>query len=458
MPRHRTNLPIRSRTGLPHHQERGVVIMLVAVVMLFVVGAMAALSIDVVTLYTARSEAQLAADGAALAAARVIANSGATSDPTGAVLLAAQTPASAFAIQVAAGNQVGGTQLTATNVTVTFGNTTPPPYNPTVTVKIQANLPAFFARIWGTTIVTVSASATAEAYNPGVYESGAIPVAPICVKPWLLPNMSPNPGPTNPQIFDPSSGAILDTNLLGWETPAGFGSTRLRTKCSTNNGGTANCLPATSNTPAPWQYYPGTTDPATGSFPAPSSSSVVCPGCVGFNSYQLSIAGCVQTPISCYSSAPPGPAQTINVDTTGTPTDADTSTAVNGLTHATAAGQGDSIDTALTSPPFQFVAGSDNPIPGLAGNVMMVSDSLVTVPVIDTSTWPPATYPQVQIIGFVQLFLNPLGDPTPPSGHIRTEVINMVGCGTLAGTLNPTQTPIIGNGASPVAVRLISPP
>jgi uncharacterized membrane protein len=41
--------------------------MLVAVVMLFVVGAMAALSIDVVTLYTARSEAQLAADGAALA-------------------------------------------------------------------------------------------------------------------------------------------------------------------------------------------------------------------------------------------------------------------------------------------------------------------------------------------------------------------------------------------------------
>jgi len=44
--------------------------MLVAVFMLFVVGAMAALAIDVVTLYTARSEAQLAADGAALAAAR----------------------------------------------------------------------------------------------------------------------------------------------------------------------------------------------------------------------------------------------------------------------------------------------------------------------------------------------------------------------------------------------------
>jgi uncharacterized membrane protein len=43
---------------------------LVSVFMLFVMGAMAALSIDVVTLYTARSEAQLAADGAALAGAR----------------------------------------------------------------------------------------------------------------------------------------------------------------------------------------------------------------------------------------------------------------------------------------------------------------------------------------------------------------------------------------------------
>ncbi|HLM79633.1 MAG TPA: pilus assembly protein TadG-related protein [Terriglobales bacterium] len=44
--------------------------------MLFVIGAMAALSIDEVTLYTARSEAQLAADAAALAGARVLANSG----------------------------------------------------------------------------------------------------------------------------------------------------------------------------------------------------------------------------------------------------------------------------------------------------------------------------------------------------------------------------------------------
>jgi uncharacterized membrane protein len=71
----------RSKNNSVREGERGVVILIVAVVLLFVVGAMAALSIDVVTFYTARSEAQLAADAGALAGARVLANSGMTSDP-----------------------------------------------------------------------------------------------------------------------------------------------------------------------------------------------------------------------------------------------------------------------------------------------------------------------------------------------------------------------------------------
>jgi uncharacterized membrane protein len=44
--------------------------------------AMAALAIDVVTLYVARTEMQRAADGAALAAARAFVDSGVTTDPT----------------------------------------------------------------------------------------------------------------------------------------------------------------------------------------------------------------------------------------------------------------------------------------------------------------------------------------------------------------------------------------
>src|SRR5450759_4240503 len=101
--------------------------MLVAVVMLFVVGAMAALSIDVVTLYTARSEAQLAADGAALAGARVLANSGMTSDPSAdsnGLMANARDLATKVATQVAQQNVVGGRSLVATEVNVTYAGST----------------------------------------------------------------------------------------------------------------------------------------------------------------------------------------------------------------------------------------------------------------------------------------------------------------------------------------------
>src|SRR5208337_1103960 len=112
----------RRKNFAERENEQGIVIVLVAVVMLFVVGAMAALSIDVATIYTARSEAQLAADGAALAAARVLANSGATSDPnslTDSLMANAWTLAQAVALQVAEQNQVGGAKLTAAQITLT---------------------------------------------------------------------------------------------------------------------------------------------------------------------------------------------------------------------------------------------------------------------------------------------------------------------------------------------------
>src|ERR1035438_812712 len=103
---------IRGRNSRGRTNEQGTVIVLVAVFMLFVVGAMAALSIDVTTMYTARSEAQLVADSAALAGARVLANSGATSDTAGTLMTAVtQIPSGIVykvAIQVAQSSMVGG--------------------------------------------------------------------------------------------------------------------------------------------------------------------------------------------------------------------------------------------------------------------------------------------------------------------------------------------------------------
>jgi putative Flp pilus-assembly TadE/G-like protein len=444
---------------LGRNDEQGIVIMLVAVVMLFVVGAMAALSIDVVTLYTARSEAQLVADGAALAGARVLANSGMTSASDSTVGVAAVPLATAVALQVAASNPVGGRNLNPAGVCpggeicVSINELASNfVANPHVTVQVQrSDLPTFFARIWGRTTITVKASATAEAYNPsnvpGTSVNPKLPVAPMCVKPWLLPNMDPSGGTT---IFSPTTGAITNPALLGWASPSGGGggpTGRLRTACT-------NCTQ--DSAPTAWRYYPGTTDPA-GDFPAPSASSVVCPGCTGFTNYQLSIAGCVQRPISCNS--------TVSIDATpylsrDTP---ETRDAVNGLTHSTG-NDGDSVDTSPAPPPtgsasFQFLAGEDNPVvlSGAlsAGTDIMVSDSLVTVPVINvdsTTTLPLVGFPSVQIIGFVQLFLNPTGAKAA-TGLIRTRIINLVGCG-----ITITGQPILGNGASPVAVRLISPP
>src|ERR1700676_4304673 len=60
----------------PHEQGQTIILVAISLVSLL---AMAALAIDIVTLYVARSEIQRAADAAALAAAKAIADSGVTS-------------------------------------------------------------------------------------------------------------------------------------------------------------------------------------------------------------------------------------------------------------------------------------------------------------------------------------------------------------------------------------------
>ena len=405
--------------------------------MLFVIGAMAALSIDVVTIYTARSEAQLAADAAALAGARVLANSGATSDTSGLSMANAWDRAKQVALQVAEQNKVGGMNLSAADITLPAspgGSNT----NPTVKVTVQKNnLPTFFARIWGTRQVTVGATATAEAYNAsgaGAAVGTAAPpptIALTCVKPWLLPNMDPRDASGGTTIFDPTTGALTDSpsTLLG-HTTAGPPS-RLQARCS-------DCSVTPVPSPSPWQYYPG--DPTT-TFPPPTQALPSCTPALT-TAYQKSIAGCIETPIACNSNA--------NFDTANYPSrNAETRDPVNCLTHAIN-NKGDEVDPASTTPPFQFLAGDDNPVVGAAGNDVILSDSLVTVPVFNSTKGTAPSNP-VTIIGFVQLFLSFRGRASPANGFVRTEVINVVGCGTAA-----TGQPILGNGSSPVAVRLIS--
>ena len=55
----------------------------------------------------------------------------------------------------------------------------------------------------------------------------------------------------------------------------------------------------------------------------------------------------------------------------------------------TSPGDSDSIDPATRRPPLQFVAGNQNPIASAVGKDVMVSDSLVTIPVINN---PPPNH------------------------------------------------------------------
>ena len=435
-----------------HNGQRGIVILLVAVVLLFVVGAMAALSIDVATFYTVRSEAQLAADSAALAGARVLANSGLTSTSL-IPPAAAEALAISVADQVAQSNIVGGRALIPANgeVVVTFNDAIVT--NPRVTVVTKrTDVPTFFARIWGTTAVTIQASATAEAYNPsgaGALPGGVvIPVAPTCVKPIVLPNISPSPsgGPIINTAVCPGAGcgAIADPALVGEDLTA----TPLGPLCPPGQCKTSALGPGA---PTAWHYYPGTTAGATPSFPPPPANSLAA--CTaGFNAYQESIAGCVPTPIACGA--------TISLEPTHNGLRSDTDNAINCLAHTTSgtAGEGDTVDPAsgpLAGLPFQFLAGTNNPLVSAgtvaSGGHVLVSDSIVTLPIFDSSV--PLTT-SVTVVGFVQLLVNSDGSETPPgSGQTKTTVINIAGCGTGV----PAVQPILGNGASPVPVRLISP-
>ena len=144
---------------------------------------MAALAVDVVTLYVARSEMQRAADAAALAAAKAFVDSGVTSDPTNATRQTlAQTMATNVINSILTQNKVSGGLLCVCVCVCVCARS--------VTLQ-RTDLPTFFSRIWSTSLATVTASAVAEAYNPSNSPAGYSPIEPKCVKPLLVANRDP---------------------------------------------------------------------------------------------------------------------------------------------------------------------------------------------------------------------------------------------------------------------------
>jgi hypothetical protein len=482
--------------------------LLVALAMVAIIG-MAALSIDIITLYLAREEAQHSADSAALGAAKVLALSGITGDPTNVSedwghICGPDNGTNGLATRVAKAiatqNTVGGAVPTTINVTYSAGsasssagtsdctslNDTAFGINPVVTVQIiRTGVPNFFSRIWGSTGTPVSATASAEAFNSSnsasVGSSGTIvPVQPRCVKPWIVPNFDPlNPAActtTDCQGFVDTTSPLADGHILkpgislNGGNATGVIGERFLLIPDCRRSITANCTPrpvgiqanhATNGSyiPGPLpnlEYLPGQTLYASAAVPSAAS---------GGSFYQQAIAGCDQTTVyycGVSSASPIGNGPNM-VDLSENPASTDdTMNGVVALSHEinpNSTSQPDGQDTlnpygSPTSYPFQIFPGSRNPT-GLASTIpITTSNSVVSIPIYDQTgntfmSFSP-TPVAVTIVGFLQVFIN----AADQYGNVDVTVLNVVGCGNGSGT--PVGTAITAN--SPVPVRLITPP
>jgi hypothetical protein len=440
------------RLSRHRHNERGQTILLVAVSIVSLL-AMAALAIDIVSLYVDRSEIQRAADAAALAAAKGIADSGFTTLPTTDTNYStAQTLAQTMAVKAVNSivttppvNLVGG-QLPVLVGSPTFDFTTHPgSYQVTVSLK-SASLPTFFSKVWARSTAFVTASATAEAYNPSNLTT-ITPIAPKSVKPWLVANVNPLDGV--PFVNTATTNWIVDSSVIGQTID-------LVSAC--NNTSPTRCHPA--NPPhtvgaTQVQYVPAVVNTA--------NTQNVCPACAGTTDYEQSIecadvassyqvlnCGGGTTQIQWDDGINPGPL-------------GNNATSLGGqcLIHASNEGAGQGQDLfanpgSWPTAPFQFKAQSGPQ----SGNLVTTSNSIVTIPILDVNTFLPAGGGSITVDGFLQAFINqvdgpPAGLGQPPEGSINITVLNIAGCSSVNNNANPV---VGGGGSSPVPVRLITPP
>jgi len=446
-------------------RERGATMMLVALAMVAII-AMAALSIDVVTLYLARAEAQHSADAAALGAARVLSLSGVTGDPQNATGYwpAACALATQVAQAVASQNAVSNAAVTRVDVNFlyngtavvncTFTGANAFGVNPQVQVKVvRGGLPTFFSRIWSRGANSVSAMATAEAFNSsgsGTFApSGIVSVNPRCVKPWIVPNR--DPGNAGAPFVSLADGSIQNQGIQ----PDGSGnggvigeSFTLTSDCRTGNpnckwGGGNGLI---DNPPSFNQQGANTLDYVA----AAIGTSVGVPSCAMGSPFQEAIAGCDQSTVYACGIVGGG-VQTDLSFNPGQP-NGDTSTATQCLINQQV-GQ-DVLDPIPF--PFQIKAGAGNPMVtsgGLtSGSSVASSSSIVTVPIYD-DTQAPVQFPTnasqapVTIVGFLQVFIKDIDG----SGNVNVTVLNVAGCSNTATDLTPSVY-----GTSPVPIRLIT--
>lgn len=408
--------------------ERGATLVVVTICLAALV-AMAALAIDVASLYVAHGEAQRAANAAALAAANMFVRTEITSAsnfPLSKVCQTGDTTTATYdaALATLSGNLVGGQPATIQSLQCNLNNLE----DPTVTLTLKsATLPTFFSKIWGGSASTVTATATAEAYNQS--GSDAPSVVLTSVKPWVIPNCNPNgpPGSCSPNYFiNTATGNVSNNSFLGSQINLS------RLLSGSSGAGSPVGGVATIN------FYglsmvepPSSACPSCGQTGTPYIDNIACASQVTFSCGQPLGAG-TGFPVETISGA-------------GAPT----ATGARCLIHAIADGPGQGQDQFTTSPPILFTGGDANPALGLRNqDNISRSDSVVTVP-LDDGAFPANS----KVIGFLQLGILQTSGTAP---EVQVTVLNAVGCTPNAIKNFPPTNGITSNSAIPV--RLVRNP
>lgn len=445
---------------------------------------LAGISIDLASLYVTRNEEQRAADAAALAGANTFVNSGITIGATTADV--AQSEAATQAVQVGNANLVIGRSpgLNTNN----FNPSCPAPTgksggcfnftdtnDPRITVQVYEQMPTYFMKIFGINSVPVSASATAEAYQP----SGNGPASSAkCVKPWMMPNCDY----TSNHMVDPTTTYAANENCPavnglypeyfvypGTPQPQVSGAPPEPAMPTSEEGQVVN--PSTWNSsstggaigelltlktgdpqqaPAPSQFYPV--------FLPDSNPTFECPSCAlsdqqnsTSNSaarYREYIECCSNTQINCNASSSVSPivlsaVSGNKVGPTGEGVDCLIGEGPDGTGQDTISWENQTDPTL----PYTMYSGS-------TGDQITVSNSVVTVPLYEGQPLCPGTScsstVNVIVQGWLQLFIQQEG---APQHSVYAYVMNIAACG---GTNNQTGgTTIPSTTGSPVPVRLI---
>ncbi len=180
--------------------RRGLVMVLAALLMPVVVGAMA-LALDCGVMYLQRRQAQTAADAAALAGAYALYN--------GSNFSVAQSAA------IAVGSQNG--------FTIADGDVTQPK-STQVAVQVTATPPRFFSALWGKGSLTISASATAQTSSGSSSTTPYSTAAVVLLDPTASGSLSfagsaQLNAPAGVQVNSNSSSAVYANNAGGTAAP-----------------------------------------------------------------------------------------------------------------------------------------------------------------------------------------------------------------------------------------------